>query len=236
MIEYNSISQRWKWLQEKYPLCNNFESPRSWEEPWVLHRLEELPVQEQRFLDCGCGRGTFAGYVKDHFPHFDVHACDLFDSGSREGGSPQELADRLMQRGVLYHEEDLRSLSFGEKSFDIITCVSVLEHITESQKALDEMIRVLAPGGALIVTVDIMLEEGWDVNRTLAELGLALRRGDVCLKIPSDIPDPVSLGRNADVWRVSPQTWYFEWTPKIWKGKPYRWRWHSSVGYVLVKK
>jgi ubiquinone/menaquinone biosynthesis C-methylase UbiE len=235
MIEYNSIRQRWQWLKEKYPLCHNFDSPRSWEDPWVLHRLEELPGTPAKLLDCGCGRGTFAIYVREHLPHFQVSACDLFDSGSREGGSVKELAKSLEKKGVEYFEEDMRKLTFRDDCFDVVTCISVLEHIAESRAALHEMVRILKPGGLLVATVDIMLADGFATNRTVEELREIVSLGNVDLVRPDEIPDLVLLGHNPDVWRVSPQTWYFDWTPRIWGGKDYIWRWQSSLGYVLRK-
>lgn len=48
---------------------------------------------------------------------------------------------------------DLRNLAFPDASFDFICCNHVLENITEDQVAINEIYRVLAPGGhaALIV-------------------------------------------------------------------------------------
>lgn len=235
MIEPSSISQRWQWLKEKYPLCHNFESPRCWEEPWVLHRLGELPATPAAMLDCGCGRGSFAMHVAKHFRHLRVSACDLFDSGSREGGSAKDLRKSLTKGGVEYFEEDMRRMTFHDNSFDVVTCISVLEHIKESRAALHEMVRVLKPGGLLIATVDIMLAKGFATNRTVEELRELLDLGLAELARPDEIPDLVTLGHNPDVWRVSPQTWYFDWTPNFWGGKDYIWRWQSSLGYVLRK-
>jgi len=38
------------------------------------------------------------------------------------------------------------------EQFDLVTCVSVLEHISEHQKAVASMLRLVAPGGHLLVT------------------------------------------------------------------------------------
>ena len=39
-----------------------------------------------------------------------------------------------------------------EGEFDLITCISVLEHIEKDLDAIDNMIKLLAPGGKLIIT------------------------------------------------------------------------------------
>ena len=47
--------------------------------------------------------------------------------------------------------EDLASLSLPSETARTIVCVDTLEHVFEARKAVDEMIRVLAPGGILLL-------------------------------------------------------------------------------------
>jgi 2-polyprenyl-3-methyl-5-hydroxy-6-metoxy-1,4-benzoquinol methylase len=44
----------------------------------------------------------------------------------------------------------------GDGTFDILTCISVVEHIPEKYFAFKEMLRVLKPGGILIVTYELV--------------------------------------------------------------------------------
>lgn len=48
--------------------------------------------------------------------------------------------------------EDLASLSLPDGCARTIICVETLEHVFEARRAADEMIRVLAPGGVLLVS------------------------------------------------------------------------------------
>ena len=48
---------------------------------------------------------------------------------------------------------DIRALPFSDGSFDVLFCNHVLEHITEDDKAMSELYRVLQPGGWGIVQV-----------------------------------------------------------------------------------
>jgi SAM-dependent methyltransferase len=58
------------------------------------------------------------------------------------------LSDRCRMRQVL-----LEDAGFEPESFDLITSVSVVEHIPEDHEAIAKMWRLLRPGGRLLVTV-----------------------------------------------------------------------------------
>jgi SAM-dependent methyltransferase len=85
------------------------------------------------------------------------------------------------ERGISYVYADLRELPFRDGMFDSVICASTLEHVgmdnrsygspgeragdpaMESARALQELERVLAPGGRILVTVPYGLGEdmGW---------------------------------------------------------------------------
>lgn len=48
---------------------------------------------------------------------------------------------------------DICALPFDDNSYDFIICNHVLEHIPNDQKAMEELYRVLAPGGTAIIQV-----------------------------------------------------------------------------------
>jgi SAM-dependent methyltransferase len=51
--------------------------------------------------------------------------------------------------------EDLARLKLPDESAQTILCVETLEHVFEVRRAMDEMLRVLAPGGAIIISVPL---------------------------------------------------------------------------------
>ena len=54
---------------------------------------------------------------------------------------------------------DITGLPFPDNFFDMVICSEVLEHIPDQHSAIKEMIRVLRPGGDLIVSVPRYLPE-----------------------------------------------------------------------------
>lgn len=51
---------------------------------------------------------------------------------------------------------DLNQLPFKNQSVDAVVCTSVLEHVADQKKVLDEICRVLKPGGACYLTTPFM--------------------------------------------------------------------------------
>src|SRR5207248_2028497 len=49
--------------------------------------------------------------------------------------------------------EDLHALTFADASFDVVLTSDVLEHVADLDRALDEIRRVLKPGGFHVFTV-----------------------------------------------------------------------------------
>jgi SAM-dependent methyltransferase len=47
---------------------------------------------------------------------------------------------------------DAQAMGIVDGVFDVVLCTEVLEHLPEPQRAIDEMFRVLKPGGTLLLT------------------------------------------------------------------------------------
>ena len=97
-----------------------------------------------RLLDCGCGTGTNLARLLD--AHGRAWGFDLTWRGlefARAQGRP-----RLAQASIT-------DIPFRASTFDIVTSFDVLQTLTleQARAGLDEMYRVLKPGGAMLLTV-----------------------------------------------------------------------------------
>lgn len=50
-------------------------------------------------------------------------------------------------------KEDIQQMSFEDNYFDALICSHVLEHVEDDRKAIDEMFRVLKPGGIAYIMI-----------------------------------------------------------------------------------
>ncbi|MEL6414970.1 MAG: methyltransferase domain-containing protein [Pseudomonadota bacterium] len=101
-------------------------------------------------LDAGIGAGdlslAYAAAV-DETANFEG-----FDSSS---GMLAEAKRQLRERGLdpLLHQANAIKLPFQDDQFDLVMTAHMLEHVQQPTAALDELIRVLKPGGRLIAFI-----------------------------------------------------------------------------------
>ena len=84
-------------------------------------------------LDIGCGNGTAAAMLAER--GFRTQGVDLSSELAHE-------CQRLRASGANYACANARFLPFASFSFDIVTSHDFIEHVTEVDAALDEMIRL----------------------------------------------------------------------------------------------
>jgi SAM-dependent methyltransferase len=104
--------------------------------------LDRLPLEpEARLLDAGCGSGR----TLDELARYGcVSGVDL---------SP-DAVETARRRG----HDDVRvarveELPFADQTFDVVTCLDVVEHTPDDGATLAELLRVTRPGGTLLATV-----------------------------------------------------------------------------------
>jgi SAM-dependent methyltransferase len=108
----------------------------------VLDRHLPAPSSgSAKILDVGCGTGTMLGHLERY--------------GEVVGVDADEEAIRFChERGVENARLlEIDRLPFDDASFDLVTAFDVLEHIRDDAQTLEEIRRVLRPGGMLLAAV-----------------------------------------------------------------------------------
>lgn len=98
----------------------------------------------RRVLDAGCGVGYGAEMINEAGAT-EVVAIDISEPAI-------DLARSTVTPGVTCEVGDVRSLSYDDDSFDVVVCFEVIEHLEEQDRVLDELARVLAPDGLLLIS------------------------------------------------------------------------------------
>jgi ubiquinone/menaquinone biosynthesis C-methylase UbiE len=116
----------------------------SMREPGYLDAFERglaEVTEPRRVLDVGTGTGLAAFEVAARFPVAEVLGVDLAGEMLAEArrNTPPELAAR-----VRFVEADAARLPVGDRAFDLVTLVNMIPFF-------DELARVVAPGGTLLI-------------------------------------------------------------------------------------
>jgi SAM-dependent methyltransferase len=105
----------------------------------VLCRVE-LPAHA-RILDAGCGSGRNMIELARHGTVTGVELSATSASLARNRDAGEVLTCSMLE------------MPFPDDSFDLAVSLDVIEHLDDDLAALRELRRVIAPGGALLVTV-----------------------------------------------------------------------------------
>jgi len=108
----------------------------------IRAELDRVPLGSgARVLDAGCGSGAT---LEELGRYGEVHGIELNPEAA-------EVA-RARGRGEVL-EGRLEALAWDDDTFDLITCLDVIEHTPDDRATLRELRRVCKPGGWLLVTV-----------------------------------------------------------------------------------
>jgi SAM-dependent methyltransferase len=100
-------------------------------------------AKPSRYLEVGCGEGELAARVL-HELGCNVVAID----------QSERMVELTRARGVDARAGDVQDLPFADGEFDCAVAAWMLYHVADIERALDELERVLEPGGQLVAVTN----------------------------------------------------------------------------------
>jgi 2-polyprenyl-3-methyl-5-hydroxy-6-metoxy-1,4-benzoquinol methylase len=95
-------------------------------------------------LDYGCGQGRYIPKLHEVFPQAKLFGCDISDTGLALAQSQNPYASFIRMQDETVDNFD--------QFFDLVVSIEVLEHVRNVRQAIQEIVRVLSPGGTALIT------------------------------------------------------------------------------------
>uniref|UniRef100_A0A383V9Y5 Methyltransferase domain-containing protein n=1 Tax=Tetradesmus obliquus TaxID=3088 RepID=A0A383V9Y5_TETOB len=113
--------------------------------------------QPKRILDVGCGFGGSSRWLASQFPDAEVIGITLSHKQVQRG---TELAAERGLNNVKFMVMDALKMQFADDSFDLVWACESGEHMPDKKAYVEEMARVLAPGGKMVIACWCQREAG----------------------------------------------------------------------------
>jgi 2-polyprenyl-3-methyl-5-hydroxy-6-metoxy-1,4-benzoquinol methylase len=104
--------------------------------------LRWTPNGASTLLDAGCSWGYATRFFTER-----AHRVAGIDVDERAIGVASERYPEIDFRAA-----PLEAIPHPDEAFDVVLCLDVLEHVQDERRSLDELFRVLRPGGTLILS------------------------------------------------------------------------------------
>lgn len=101
-------------------------------------------IKPDRLIDIGCGPGAFLRLVEDTYPDIQLNALDLSEE------MISETRERLSDTSIVT-VGDSEHMPLESEQYQVVTCNMSIHHYPHPQNAVNEMYRILKPGGYLLL-------------------------------------------------------------------------------------
>ena len=117
---------------------------------WRKKAIKQLvPHQPKTILDIATGTGDFAILAAEMLHPEQLIGADISEGMMQIGR--EKVAHKGLDKIISFEKEDCLALSYSDDSFDAITTAFGIRNFADLDKGLQEMCRVLKPGGHLSI-------------------------------------------------------------------------------------
>ncbi len=111
----------------------------------IADHVAPLTCESARVVDVGCGVGDLLVALRNRRPLIRTFGCDF--SERAVAGAQARLPEGQFVRHVI------ADLPYGSQAFDVVLCTDTLEHLDQPARVVEELVRVCAPGGVVVIVV-----------------------------------------------------------------------------------
>ena len=114
---------------------------------YLEHTESDAMFKNKDVLDIGCGAGGKSLY----YLSLGANSVTGIDVVAKYKDEAYALQSELGLTGFKFYVEDASKMSFPDNSFDTVIMNDAMEHVAKPAEVLNEVYRVLKPGGKLYV-------------------------------------------------------------------------------------
>ena len=159
MPRKDQIQQMFDGIAPDYDRLNHLMSLGA-DRSWRRRALREIvtPGTPQQILDLACGTGDFSlAIARKMHPDSRITGLDL--SGGMLAIMREKVARAGLRDRISCKQGDSEAMPFTDGAFDVVTIAFGIRNFEHREAALSEILRVLKPGGRLVI-LELSVPEG----------------------------------------------------------------------------
>ncbi len=119
---------------------------RIWHTGKLQAVIKEIDFYPNKILDVGCASGWFLSQLMKKYPKSKCFGIDIYTNSIEYG--------KKHYKKIKFDVADAHRIPYSAKSFDLIICTEVLEHVDDPGKVLLEIRRLLTKKGKAVIELD----------------------------------------------------------------------------------
>ncbi len=122
--------------------------------------LTQYKEKNKKILEIGCGAGGGTLYLKSLLEPKEIIGVDI----------SKTAVEKTQKKGIVAHTINVSEerLPFKDEVFDLVVSFEVIEHVFDTGSFIEEIKRVLKPGGTLFISTPNL---AWWANKLLLTFG-----------------------------------------------------------------